>query len=582
MLALSSARAAFLLYQNARAVTGHLSRYIVPLLREWSAQDAELASLLETLGARGDALLEPIEFLLQWTGDKGSSCSTCVFQARAAMQRIELFLEKTSRRKASAALKEDEKATLVKQMKRFLRELDFLVAALNLAVAVATAAEAQRPKLPANAYIIPSTGGGAAGASSTGSLPAPPLPAEPARYISPSCLLRASERMKAMGVGMSGDVAVCYGSFYSQRSLQAGTFEKALQRAIDTAPTAPTQPAPTARWLTPMSTVTDVHAANSANTDHSQAEWNVSESHFTPAFAAAATQEPSGPVARWSEDDGEIKRQSEQQLADEWSQVSPHIQPSRPTNVPASASLGAPAATYLPPLPRPAAAALSGPNVMGPWRQVYASSCLKVVRNGKRNCYELHVTSLQSSLDGISRPAASTLKFDLTASLDFRSTSSRHLGLYEDAASKARGSALVDAVFSFHDQIANVTQERFAFMLHSVDEQSIEPAGLASTSLSGAAGVAASGDTLRPLDIAYIARLCIFENMHAETHPSALATGMSRSTSRNQLGGDGPLLRHTLATDEELWLLLAGVHIYSEKESQAAAVAASAAAAPSV
>jgi hypothetical protein len=565
MLALTSARAAFLLYQNARAVTGaadHLSRYIVPLLREWSAFDAELASLLETLGARGDALLEPIEFLMQWTGDKGSSCSTTVFQAREALQRIEIFLEKTSRRKG--AMKEEEKEALVKQLKRFLRELDFLVASLNLAVAVATASEAHHPKLPQNAYITSSSS-----SSSSSPLSTQALPAEPARYISPSCLLRASERMKSMGVGMSGDLAVAFGSFYSQRSVNAGSFEKALQRAMDSAPAAPAQPAPTARWLTPMSTVTDVHASNPANSSGQQAEWNVSESHFTPAFAAVVSEEPSGPVARWSEDGGEMK--SAEEPTDDWSQISPNIRPSRSSNtVPAAAAFGAAAtASYLPPLPRAAAvAAPAGPNVMGPWRQVYASACMKLVRNGKRNCYELHVTNLQSSVDGISRPSASTLKFDLTASLDFRSTSSRHLDLHEDAASKLRGSALVDAVFSFQEQIANVTQERFAFMLHSVDEQPIvEPTGFTSTSLSAAAAVASAGDTLRPLDIAYLARLCMYENEFSPTHPSSVANGMARSTSRNHLGADGPSLRHTQATDEELWLLLAGVHIYPETDA---------------
>lgn len=548
----------------------HLSRYIVPLLREWSAQDAELVSLLETLGSRGDSLLPAVSYLQSWSSDKGSAVGSVVFQARDTMTRLEAFLDATARRKRTATMTETEKEAIVKQMKRHIREIDFMLASLNLAVSVAIASESLKPTLPHDAtYAHTAAGPYAAG---------PALMPEPPRYISPSCLLRASDRLKSVaGGGMSGDICVAYGSFYTQTARHAGSFGAAIKRALDATPEpAPEHPQPTARWLTPMSPVADLHTANTSAAADTDAEWSTNESHFSPSVSAAhassTTQygssvvraDEDGPVAIWSEP---MPHRSGGEADSDWSQVSPTI---RATPVQPVASSTTPTASVyagVSSLHPPASASPSPlPNTLSPWRQVYSSACLKLVRNASRNMYELHVTSLSSSSsDGLTRPSSSTLKFDLTAALDFRSTSSAHLDLLEDAAARRRCSGLVDAVFSFEERIANALQARHAFMLHSVDEQTngnenvATSAAISSGPLSPMAAAVGTvpTDAMRPLEIAYLARLCMYENLHAESsatsrHAPALTLGNATNTP----------LRHTQASDEELWLLLAGVHIH--------------------
>ena len=179
--------------------------------------------------------------------------------------------------------------------------------------------------------------------------------------------------------------------------------------------------------------------------------------------------------------------------------------------------------------------------------------------------YELHVTDLSPSPDNLCRPSSSTLKFDLTASLDFRSSSSTQLELAEDASAKRGLSASIDTVFSFEERIANSLQARFAFMLHNVNN--------AAADLAGAGGAMAEKDAVRPLDIAYLARLAMYENFHSSEGNSLHA---------QRAGGLGSSmhvpLAHTRASDEEMWLLIAGVHIVpaaAPTPSSAAAIAAS-------
>lgn len=162
--------------------------------------------------------------------------------------------------------------------------------------------------------------------------------------------------------------------------------------------------------------------------------------------------------------------------------------------------------------------------------------------------YELHVIDLSPSPDHLCRPSSSTLKFDLTASLDFRSSSSMQLELVEDASAKRGLSASIDTVFSFEERIANSLQARFAFMLHNVNN--------AAADLGGAGAAMGEKDAVRPLDIAYLARLAMYENFHSSEGNSlhAQRVGAIGSSMHTPLA-------HTRASDEEMWLLIAGVHI---------------------
>lgn len=625
MLSLGSARAAFVLYQNARAVSGaadHLSRYILPLLRVWSIeQDSSLLTLLETLGTRGDSIVPVIEFLQEWSTGSGSSLTPILVNAKDLLRRIETFLltattthqrtkrqhqhEKSAGGNSAVQIHESEKDALIKQIKHYLKELDFIISSLNLAVSVANASQAFRPTLPYGATIANTSSSSSFGSSSHSS--SSHSSSQPPRYISPSCLLRATDRLRSVGHA-SGDVLMVTGSLYAQRSKHAGEFTRTIQLALEkdrlrqqatttTPPVAVSQQ--TARWITPMSPVADGYQISHDNTNDSRpTEWMTNETHFSPSSRLEPIDVNAGHVTRVNEplDDGEFQSTDD---VDDWSPlVAPHsavqigrhhpsppdmtLSPSSPPNSSLSAPPSSSAetrcshgtATPTPSLEPYAATqtqATAAPVPLPPhrtppsdshstststpltWRQVHSAASLKLVRNGQRNMYELHICSLEPSSDGISRPSTTTLKFDMIGSLEFRSTTRQQIGLFDVASvrgTSAPPQPVVDAVFTFEDRIANVVQERYAFMVHPVEQHHSGGGGVGIGS-DGFTPLNPNPDSMRPLDIAYLARLCMYENLHAD--------GPSRSSAHR-----GGVLRHTQASDEELWLLLAGVHIYGE------------------
>ena len=100
------------------------------------------------------------------------------------------------------------------------------------------------------------------------------------------------------------------------------------------------------------------------------------------------------------------------------------------------------------------------------------------------------------SSPSLSSSSGRRLRFDLSSSLNFRCTNSRAIGLLEDEAVKSQSSALLDVCFHWSSQWVSRVQCQYAFMLLDLD-------------------VATHGrqaDNLRPLDIAYAARLCCYEN----------------------------------------------------------------------
>ena len=132
--------------------------------------------------------------------------------------------------------------------------------------------------------------------------------------------------------------------------------------------------------------------------------------------------------------------------------------------------------------------------------------CAPCVCRVFRSVYELHVENLAADpalVDGellsspsLSSSSARRLRFDLSSSLSFRCTNSRAIGLAEDEAVKSQSSALLDVCFHWSSQWVNRVQCQYAFMLLDLD-----------VSTHGR-----QADNLRPLDIAYAARLCCYEN----------------------------------------------------------------------
>lgn len=411
MLTLGSARAAFLLYQNARAVTGaadHLSRYLVPLLRDLNAVDVSLARQLELLGMRADSVTPALDFLLEWTSDKGSAVQGILFHARDTLHRIERFLAglgsagaisssvspAAGRGRGGLGGRSDaEREALSKQIDGLVKELDYALNSLSLAVAVVNASEARRPLLPAGATFAT-----AASQTSTAACAAPAAAAswvEPPRYISPSCLLRASERMRSMGGG-SGDLIVSYGSFYEQRAVDRGrSFTDAIRRAQDAPSSSHAAGSPRPRWTHPMSTVADIHTtANSAiaesdlleeeRRDAASRPMNIT--HSSAGGRLIMGSDNGSPIARWVEG-GDVPVGSID--ADGWSSISPSFQPTSYAGT-AQPSPIAP----LPPITgqRPPAVSVPSPdpvlpvcsNGLSAWRQVFPAACMKIVRNASR------------------------------------------------------------------------------------------------------------------------------------------------------------------------------------------------------
>jgi hypothetical protein len=537
MLSLGSARAALLLYQNAHAVKG-LSRYLVSFLRE--SNDGPLARQLDMLCARADSVCPALDFLSEWCSDKGSAVQTVLFHARDTLQRIERFLASigtgvgaTSSASTSGpvkgrgginALTEGEKDRIIEQINGLVRELDFSLNSLSLAISVVNAASAARPVLPAGATY--------AASPNPSAIPSADLP----RYISPSCLLRASERMRSMAGG-SGDLAVVYGSFWKQTSTphtSVYSYADAIRNA--------NSHGDKVRWDTPMCPVADIHSSSKSESASISDEFE-SEQQYGHMRVSESGSEPQ---VRWLEGGAgpEMRLDSHAtHSVHEWSAV---VRERPRENAPLAATQSTIAAAAA-----PTRSASCSPNPdsiipgLSPWRRLFSSACLKLVRSSARSMYELHVSDLSlSPRDQLSRPSSSTLKFALSASLAFRTSSSVLLSLPEEAVMSSTGVAAdIGAVFAFEDRIANTLQARYAFVLHSNSADS-------GSDVTGVAVGSTVSDSISPLEVAYLSRLCTYENMHTEH---------SRSH-----GVSVPPLAHTKANDEELWLLLAGVHIHTQ------------------
>ena len=169
----------WLIYERARALTGaasHIGSWISLLLTD---VDGEVRQLLEQLVHRVDALTPALHFALAWSSDKGSAVSDVVFQAKAELFRVEQFIALCGRQQGQVKLLDRE--WLIRHLHLHLRELEFSISAVNLAVSLVNAS---RPTQPS------------------------------AAVLSTSALLRASDRLHSM-TDTAGDVTCSYGALYT-------------------------------------------------------------------------------------------------------------------------------------------------------------------------------------------------------------------------------------------------------------------------------------------------------------------------------------------------------------------------------
>ena len=171
----------WLLYERARALTGaasHIRGWIALLLAD---VDGEVRLLLEQLVHRVDALTPALSYALAWASDKGSAVADVVFTAKEALFRIETFIEACALQQGQVALLDRD--WLIRHLQQHLRELDFSIASVTLAVSLVTASRPSQPQCA---------------------------------VLSASALLRASERLQSMH-DTGGDVTLSFGALYALR-----------------------------------------------------------------------------------------------------------------------------------------------------------------------------------------------------------------------------------------------------------------------------------------------------------------------------------------------------------------------------
>ena len=174
----------WLIYERARALTGaasHIGSWISLLLTD---VDGEVRQLLEQLVHRVDALTPALHYALAWSSDKGSAVSDVVFQAKAELFRVEQFIAMCGRQQGQVKLLDRE--WLIRHLHLHLRELEFSLSAVNLAVSLINASRPTQPQ---------------------------------AAVLSTSALLRASDRLHSM-TDTAGDVTCSFGALYMLRTHQ--------------------------------------------------------------------------------------------------------------------------------------------------------------------------------------------------------------------------------------------------------------------------------------------------------------------------------------------------------------------------
>ena len=164
-----------------------------------------------------------------------------------------------------------------------------------------------------------------------------------------------------------------------------------------------------------------------------------------------------------------------------------------------------------------------------PWQVQWQQASMKVYHNVNRGVYELMAENVadQTRL-AQNQSEKRVIKFDLDHHLSLTATSCEAVFLQETTDLKDYVQSVVSGCFMWDEKLANTVQNRYLFVLHDLPSHTPHTA-----------------DFLRPLDIAYIARLCIYENR----------TRAVKLTQQRDKKSETPA--HTFARDEELWTILA-------------------------
>jgi hypothetical protein len=117
-----------------------------------SVNEQRVRRVLKKLEDRSDALEQPLGFCLVWCFDKGSAVADSVHQARSLLVAVERFLTDLATKssatiESSIGLKRSlldsdfDSETVIAQGEEFLKELEYAVNALNLALSIVSASK---------------------------------------------------------------------------------------------------------------------------------------------------------------------------------------------------------------------------------------------------------------------------------------------------------------------------------------------------------------------------------------------------------------------------------------------------------
>ncbi|GAB5356409.1 hypothetical protein AAMO2058_000287500 [Amorphochlora amoebiformis] len=189
---------------KARSMSG-LATNIKSWVRDMlPTQDKEVRALLEKLCYRVDALGRPMRYCWLWASDKESSVSDSVYYCRRVLLRVEDYMRDLVNLDTKKRPKTTE--TVVSELRDHLKELEFCVQSLSLALQITTSIQnhpsnfngyTSQPQ-PRSHY-MPSSSLGSTWRISGG--------------ISPSCLLQASQRLVEMK-DTGGDVVTATGRLF--------------------------------------------------------------------------------------------------------------------------------------------------------------------------------------------------------------------------------------------------------------------------------------------------------------------------------------------------------------------------------
>eukprot|EP00808_Paulinella_micropora_P031462 g62314.t1 len=202
---LTSALALFSSASSAKKTVTDVGSWIAKLLPQ--QDDAEVRYLLECLSRRLDVLAPVLSFCELWARDKGSAIGATVFHARSRLANVETFIRTCLLDPNRTQI--NNRAAMTDALKRQLADIDFALTSVNLAMQLVNSSSSlwaqQQQHLVFNSGQHAQQPQPAGGVSRSACAPSSTAPF--GRVVSPSSLLAASQRLAEMGE-QGGDLSV--------------------------------------------------------------------------------------------------------------------------------------------------------------------------------------------------------------------------------------------------------------------------------------------------------------------------------------------------------------------------------------